>query len=199
MSGLHGPASAYSTVPVLRKVEAASPAAMPGFISPQLATVKVKPPAGDRWVHEIKYDGYRVGCTSARVRSFTRSGLDWIPRRRPKPRPIFNCAMVVPDGITVPVHLIRSSRRRCEAIECTVTVLFSFRYSSISTLHGVVFDIFVWGGYPPLRLPAIGPGTRRPSAWRAWRLPQILCGSSEAGWNSSSGTDPLTTVRAPFE
>ncbi|WP_245316717.1 hypothetical protein [Bradyrhizobium manausense] len=34
--------------------------AMPGFIKPQLATLKSKAPSGDQWLHEIKYDGYRV-------------------------------------------------------------------------------------------------------------------------------------------
>jgi bifunctional non-homologous end joining protein LigD len=30
---------------------------MPGFIKPQLATLKGKAPSGTQWVHEIKYDG----------------------------------------------------------------------------------------------------------------------------------------------
>ena len=29
---------------------------------PQLATLVREPPAGDEWLHEIKYDGYRIGC-----------------------------------------------------------------------------------------------------------------------------------------
>ena len=33
---------------------------MPGFIKPQLATLKSKAPKGDQWLHEIKYDGYRI-------------------------------------------------------------------------------------------------------------------------------------------
>jgi signal transduction histidine kinase len=33
---------------------------MPGFIDPQLATLKMKAPSGSLWIHEIKYDGYRV-------------------------------------------------------------------------------------------------------------------------------------------
>jgi bifunctional non-homologous end joining protein LigD len=30
---------------------------MPGFIKPQFATLKSKPPSGANWLHEIKYDG----------------------------------------------------------------------------------------------------------------------------------------------
>lgn len=32
--------------------------AMPGFIKPQLATLKSKAPKGEQWLHEIKYDRY---------------------------------------------------------------------------------------------------------------------------------------------
>ena len=42
----------------LRSVKAYSE--MPGFIKPQLATLKSKAPKGDQWLHEIKYDGYRI-------------------------------------------------------------------------------------------------------------------------------------------
>lgn len=63
-----------------RMIEGSVPAAeMPGFVEPQLATLKAKPPAGAGWVHEIKYDGYRIQThvDRGRVRTFTRSGLDW--------------------------------------------------------------------------------------------------------------------------
>ncbi len=32
----------------------------PGFIAPALATSITKVPSGDRWIHEVKFDGYRV-------------------------------------------------------------------------------------------------------------------------------------------
>jgi bifunctional non-homologous end joining protein LigD len=35
-------------------------APFPGFIEPALATKIGKVPAGERWIHEIKFDGYRV-------------------------------------------------------------------------------------------------------------------------------------------
>ncbi|HKT20423.1 MAG TPA: DNA ligase D [Stellaceae bacterium] len=49
------------------------------FIAPQLATLVERPPSGADWVHEIKFDGYRIqmrvegGKTVLR----TRKGLDW--------------------------------------------------------------------------------------------------------------------------
>jgi ATP-dependent DNA ligase len=41
-------------------VLAAEKSAMPGFIKPQLATLQASAPKGDQWLHEIKFDGYRV-------------------------------------------------------------------------------------------------------------------------------------------
>src|SRR5207302_3621035 len=35
-------------------------AAMPDFVAPQLCTVVERPPGGEGWCHEIKFDGYRV-------------------------------------------------------------------------------------------------------------------------------------------
>ena len=55
---------------------------MPGFIAPALATLKAAPPAGPDWLHEVKFDGYRIQAhvSAGKVKLFTRSGLDWTPR-----------------------------------------------------------------------------------------------------------------------
>src|SRR3954449_3342319 len=57
-------------------------AAMPDFIEPALATSIEKVPSGARWVHEIKFDGYRVQVhlKDAAVKVFTRRGNDWTNR-----------------------------------------------------------------------------------------------------------------------
>jgi bifunctional non-homologous end joining protein LigD len=46
---------------------------------PQLATLVKSPPSGERWVHEIKFDGYRIGCRleGGRVTLTSRNGKDW--------------------------------------------------------------------------------------------------------------------------
>jgi bifunctional non-homologous end joining protein LigD len=57
-----------------------SPAvAMPAFVEPALATLAAKPPSGHTWLHEIKFDGYRLQARieDGKVRLLTRSGLDW--------------------------------------------------------------------------------------------------------------------------
>jgi len=55
------------------------------FITPQLATLVSAPPRGAGWVHEIKFDGYRliVVLESAKAHLFTRAGNDWSDRFKP--------------------------------------------------------------------------------------------------------------------
>ena len=55
---------------------------LPDFVPPALATLQSKPPAGAAWVHEIKFDGYRIQARieGDRVRLLTRTGLDWTDR-----------------------------------------------------------------------------------------------------------------------
>jgi bifunctional non-homologous end joining protein LigD len=52
---------------------------IPGDLKPQLATPATVAPAGPEWLHEIKYDGYRLFARieHGKVRLITRSGLDW--------------------------------------------------------------------------------------------------------------------------
>ena len=53
--------------------------AMPGFIAPQLAKLVEQPPSGHGWVHEIKFDGYRMQLRveDGKATLRTRKGLDW--------------------------------------------------------------------------------------------------------------------------
>jgi len=54
-------------------------ARLPDFVEPTLAALAAKPPSGERWVHEIKFDGYRlqIRIEAGRVKLLTRTGLDW--------------------------------------------------------------------------------------------------------------------------
>jgi bifunctional non-homologous end joining protein LigD len=52
---------------------------LPRFITPALATLSTKAPSGDNWIHEIKFDGYRIQARleNGTVKLLTRKGLDW--------------------------------------------------------------------------------------------------------------------------
>src|SRR5579862_36460 len=65
-----------------RVLTGARPSAMPGFVPPCLPTLRDRPPTGRGWVHEIKFDGYRVQAQLAdgEATLFTRNGYDWTGR-----------------------------------------------------------------------------------------------------------------------
>jgi bifunctional non-homologous end joining protein LigD len=53
--------------------------AMPDFVAPELCTPVERPPSGEGWCHEIKFDGYRVQLRveGGEATLKTRKGLDW--------------------------------------------------------------------------------------------------------------------------
>jgi len=55
---------------------------LPKFIQPQLATLVNSVPPGDEWLHEIKFDGYRILCRveNGEARFLTREAQDWTHR-----------------------------------------------------------------------------------------------------------------------
>src|SRR5215469_1044953 len=57
----------------------AGAAALPQWIRPQLTQLVDAAPDGDQWLHEIKFDGYRMHARLDRgaVKLLTRTGLDW--------------------------------------------------------------------------------------------------------------------------
>ncbi|HSI42146.1 MAG TPA: DNA ligase D [Xanthobacteraceae bacterium] len=67
-----------------KKTKAVSPAAaeLPAFIAPQLCETLQRPPAAEGWIHEIKFDGYRIQMRvrDGKVSLKTRTGLDWTDR-----------------------------------------------------------------------------------------------------------------------
>ncbi|AYD05177.1 DNA ligase D [Neorhizobium sp. NCHU2750] len=52
---------------------------MPDFIAPQLCETLDRPPSGKGWIHEIKFDGYRIQMRveDGDVTLKTRKGVDW--------------------------------------------------------------------------------------------------------------------------
>ena len=70
---------------------------VPDFLPPQLCRVVARPPAGEAWAHEIKFDGYRMQLRVATARATlkTRKGLDWSD----KFPAIIKAAQGLPDAV----------------------------------------------------------------------------------------------------
>jgi bifunctional non-homologous end joining protein LigD len=67
------------------------------FIVPQSPIRKAAPPSGDGWIHEVKFDGWRVQIHRARddVRLYSRNGRPLLPRFAP----LRDNLIYLPDGI----------------------------------------------------------------------------------------------------
>jgi bifunctional non-homologous end joining protein LigD len=79
-------------LPVAEKSE------MPDFIEPQLCNLVERPPAAAGWVHEAKFDGYRLQLrvSEGEAALRTRKGLDWTAKF---PEIAKAAAAALPDGI----------------------------------------------------------------------------------------------------
>jgi bifunctional non-homologous end joining protein LigD len=70
--------------PVASELTGAREAPPPAILPPQLATLSERAPTGKAWLHEIKFDGYRIVAHIERgkARLMTRNGHDWTTRLR---------------------------------------------------------------------------------------------------------------------
>jgi bifunctional non-homologous end joining protein LigD len=123
---------------------------LPERLAPQLATLADAPPRGDDWLHEIKYDGYRIVCRleDGRVRLFTRSAQDWTARLGPVARA---CAALPAktawlDGEVVVFE--DGGRTRFEALQEALS-----NRGDPGTLRYVLFDLLHHDGDDLRRVP----------------------------------------------
>ncbi|MBB5667274.1 bifunctional non-homologous end joining protein LigD [Rhizobium leguminosarum] len=80
-----------------RRRKTAAKVDLPDFIAPQLCQTLERPPAGEGWIHEIKFDGYRIQMRilDGEATLKTRKGLDWTG----KYPEIAEAASALPDAI----------------------------------------------------------------------------------------------------
>ena len=135
------------------------------FFQAQLATLVSNPPRGDQWLHEMKFDGYRIiaVCHGPNVRLITRNGNDWTDEFSLVARDVAKLgleavldgevAVVLPDGTT------------------SFEALQQFRSArDLSSLAYFVFDLLSENGQD-LR--------SRPQVERKQRLEQLLAGAPD--------------------
>ena len=77
-----GPRAATRKPAARAAARAGRVAALPRFVPPQLATLVAEPPEGDEWLHEMKFDGYRIlaRLERGRARLLSRNAKDWTAR-----------------------------------------------------------------------------------------------------------------------
>lgn len=66
----------------MARLDQAVHAPLPHVLRPQLATLATEAPEGAEWIHEVKFDGYRILAfvKNGRCKLVTRNGKDWTAR-----------------------------------------------------------------------------------------------------------------------
>jgi bifunctional non-homologous end joining protein LigD len=150
---------------------------MPGFIKPQLATLKSKAPSGEAWLNEIEYDGYRVQlhAIGGRATAYSRKGLDWTKRfagiagafRIPRQAIVDGEAVVIEDGRTnfseLQAALAPRKQARIESYAFDLLYLDPFDLRAVAQIER---KRLLKGAFRPLR---IGPAFALQRAHRRQR------------------------------
>jgi bifunctional non-homologous end joining protein LigD len=86
-----------------RKTAKAPSETMPRFVPPQLCKTLSRPPQGDDWIHEIKFDGYRMQLRveGGAVTMLSRKGHDWTGKFRAVAERAAGLPDVIIDGEVV--------------------------------------------------------------------------------------------------
>jgi bifunctional non-homologous end joining protein LigD len=125
-------------------------APFPGFIEPSLASSIEKVPSGARWIHEIKFDGYRVQIHLANeaVKIFTRRGHDWTNRFKKIAADAWHVAAgsaIIDGEVVVPA----------EDGTTDFSVLQNELKGKSARIVFVAFDLLYLNGYDLRKLPLI--------------------------------------------
>lgn len=138
-----------------RKPRSPSLAALPGArFAPfpkkpqcQLATLVATPPTGHQWLHEMKFDGYRMLCSlnDGMVKFSSRNGLDWTARMQSLVKPVaaLKSRQAVLDGEVVVLD--------SHGVTHFQSLQNAFRGSGAPLVY-YVFDLLYLDGYDLTRL-----------------------------------------------
>ncbi|MGN6589005.1 MAG: DNA ligase D [Sphingomicrobium sp.] len=123
--------------------------APPTFEEPQLATLVDEVPPGTEWIHEIKYDGYRllISVGEGVATAYTRNGLDWSDRFKT----LVKAASRLPAGSLIDgeaVALDEDGRPSFQLLQSTLK-------GGGAPLAFYAFDLLVEGGKDIRKLPNI--------------------------------------------
>ncbi len=127
----------------LARIPGAGKASLPDFVEPSLATLGSAAPSSADWVHEIKFDGYRMQARidGDKVTLKTRTGLDWTRRFTPIAEA---CAALAPHQAVLDGEIVSGNEKGVSDFSALQDDLKSGR---LDRLVYYVFDILHLDGY----------------------------------------------------
>lgn len=128
--------------PIASELAGARRAEPPAILPPQLATPSERAPTGQSWLHEIKFDGYRIVAhlEHGKARLLTRNGLDWTVRLRAQAKQLETLPVqqAILDGELVALSAggASSFRELQEALSRKQTAQLSYQLFDLLYLDG---------------------------------------------------------------
>jgi len=110
---------------------------------PQLATLVDKPPIGKKWIHEIKFDGYRIIAikNKGKTRLMSRNDKDWTSKFKSIANAIDNLVIqnIILDGEIV--VLDQNGKSDFQSLQNSIKSL------SVSPFYYYIFDLLYYDKY----------------------------------------------------
>ncbi|HEU4499508.1 MAG TPA: DNA ligase D, partial [Sphingomicrobium sp.] len=146
----------------------------PAFKPPQLATLVDAVPSGNDWLHEYKYDGYRllIATAGGAATAWTRKGNDWTD----KFRSIVRAAAKLPPGCLIDGEAVALDKNGKPSFQLLQTTL----KGGDAELAFYAFDLLVDQGEDITELPNIERKERLAALLKAAN-PPILYGDHVIG------------------
>lgn len=124
---------------------------LPKTWEPQLATLTKSAPVGDEWLHEVKFDGYRMVCRidGDDITFISRNGKDWTKHLHPLAEAIRQLPMkaALLDGEVVAL--------RDDGTSDFQALQNAFRDGAVQDLYLYLFDVLHLDGYRLRDLPLV--------------------------------------------
>ncbi len=151
-----------SSIPVTKKKAKTSPikltnlthvkkSVIPETIRPQLATLVDKAPSGNNWLHELKFDGYRIITiiNNSEIKLLTRNQNDWTDKLNFLTQAFkkLNLSNIVLDG-----ELVALDEKQVPNFQ---TLQNTLNHHDKSPLIYYLFDIIYYDGYDLTGIPLL--------------------------------------------
>ncbi|GLR48161.1 DNA ligase D [Sphingomonas astaxanthinifaciens] len=143
----------------------------PGFEPPQLATLADHAPTGSGWIHELKYDGYRLllSVGGGGALAFTRNGKDWSEQFAP----LVEAAAALPAGCLLDGEAVALDAKGKPSFQLMQATVKRGHGKAGPTIAYYAFDLLIDRGEDIRGLPLLERKERLAALLTPARLPII--------------------------
>lgn len=136
----------------LKKITHIKKSKIPKAIKPQLCTLTISPPLENNWIHEVKFDGYRIITVKDKtINLFSRNGLNWTNKLSAIQDALSALSLpsIILDG-----EIVALDKKGISNFQMLQNY-FDDKKSKSTHLQYYVFDILYYNGYNLMKVPLL--------------------------------------------